>query len=106
MTIHSTVYVDNDSMLRVEALRDRDGNLVTDATVTLESLTNKSGTAVSGVTTPSTLTNTGDGNYEIMVSSSAGFSAGKIYEATVKAVTVGGLVGEWVETLVAKRRAA
>lgn len=106
MTIHSTIYVDNDSMLVVESLRDRDGNLVTTATVTLESLLDRSGNAVNGITTPSAMSHVGSGTYELLIPSSVSFVAGRSYRATVKAVTVGGLIGEWTETLIAKVRAA
>ena len=106
MTTHSTVYVDNDSILLVESLRDRNGDLVTTATVTLDSLVDKNGDAVSGVDTPSELTHVGDGTYELTIPSTASFVSDRIYRATVKAVTVSGLIAEWTERLIAKRRAA
>lgn len=102
---HSTIYIDNDSVLKVTGLRDRAGDLVTTATVMLDQFVDKRGNAVTGITTPAAFTNLGDGNYELSIPGTAEFFDSRLYVATVSASVLGSS-GEWNETVVAKRRTA
>lgn len=105
MTTHSSLYIDNSAVLKVEALRDRSGELVTGAAVVLEEFVDKSGNAVAGMTTPTALTETSTGTYEVEIPYDIDVTAGKVYRLTVSATYLG-YVGEWTETVIAKRRAA
>lgn len=102
---YSTIFLDNDSLLVLSGLRDRAGNLIIDATVTLESLLDKRGHDVDGLTTPVGLNADGEGNYELLLPKELAFVAERFYYANVKAVA-SGLTGEWAETLMAQRRTA
>lgn len=105
MSTSSFIYVNNDSLIVLKRLTDRNGVPVTTATVTLESLVDNDGNAVDGVMVPGTLNHTSDGNYELLVARTAGVVAGQTYYATVRAL-YSGLQGEWTETVIAKRRIA
>lgn len=100
MSSHSTVYVANSHIIRLDALRDQDGSYVNDATVTLQSLVDKDGDAVSGVTVPLTMSyvSGSDGRYEGALDESLGISAERWYTATVRAVS-GSTQGQWQERL-------
>jgi hypothetical protein len=108
MSTHSTVYVGNNTNLaELLDLKDEDGNVITNALVELESVIDRrTGQAVSGISVPATLTHVGNGAYRGSLAAGAGFVAGRIYEAQFVAFGGGGQVAEWIETLIAKRRAA
>lgn len=102
----SVVHIgDNSHVVEVEDLKDLDGTVQTDATVTLTALTEKvSGDTVSNVTLPLTLTHVSSGLYRGVVPYNAGFEEGKFYDATIKAVGSQGYRAQWTETLKAKKR--
>lgn len=105
--MHSTIYVGNTSIIQLDELANQDGTYQNDATVTLQSLTDKaSGTAVSGVTVPLSMSYVAasDGKYQGTIAHGAGLTAGKVYLATVRAVSASGQRAEWVETVIAKER--
>lgn len=106
MTTHSTIYIDNDSVLRVQGLRDRSGALVANATVALDSFEDRRGADVTGISTPALFSNIGSGDYELSLPDSLGLVEGKVYLATVSAVSTVGDKAEWTETVIAKRRSA
>ena len=105
----SVFYVGNSAIARVDSLRDEDGNYVNDATVTLESFTNEAGGgAVGGVTTPLTLSYVAgtNGRYEAALSHSLAVTPGEWYVGVFRAVTSGGLRGQWTERVRAQTRSA
>lgn len=102
---NSEYFVGNTMVARLSSLVDHNNNIVTSATVTLETLEETDGTAVTGVTLPLAMSHIASGLYEAEVSSAAAVTAGKQYYGTIKAVD-GTATGEWRETLVAKTRVA
>jgi hypothetical protein len=107
MTTHSTIYVgENTHILEVVNLMDHLDAVQTDATVTVTAIVDSAGSAVSGVTVPITLNHVSAGLYRATLPHGGGFTAGRKYRATFKAVGSQGFRGEWVETLIAKVRAA
>ncbi len=103
---HSTIYVGNTHLLRVDELKDEDGADVNNANVTLQSLTDKDGAAVTGVTTPLTLSFVSTGRYEVEIPYGAGFTAGQWYEADVLAIDSSNRRGRWTERMRARVRTA
>ena len=106
MNLASEIYIDNDSVVVLKALKNRAGILQTDATVTLIGFTDHKGKAVGGVELPVTMNHVGDGDYEGIISKDIAVGAGRTYLATVRAVSAAGITGEWVETVAAKQRVA
>ena len=105
MTHFSKMYVDNSHTIRLDGLVDASGSYVNDATVTMESFTDKAGNAVSGVSVPLTMAYvaTSNGRYEGALSESLEISRQKVYTATVKAIS-GSTQGQWTEQIIAVRR--
>lgn len=107
MINYSALYVGNTSVIELDGLADLDGDYQNDATVTLESLTNKvTGAAVSGVTTPLTLSYVAgsDGQYQGTIPHDAAVVAGNVYLAVVLAISAAGQRARWTERLVARNR--
>lgn len=105
----SIVYAGNTAILRVSGVRDHNGVYKNDATVELISVTNKAtGLAVSNLTVPATLAyvSGSDGNYEIVMAYLVGFQVGQVYRVVVRATSVEGYRGEWIENVRAKNRSA
>lgn len=106
---HSELFVGNTAIVVVDGLADLDDEAQNDATVTLQSLVAKeSGEAVTGVTVPLSLAYVAgsQGEYRGVIPHDAEIDPGTVYEATIRAVASSGVRAEWVETLVARRRAA
>lgn len=107
MTIHSSIFIDSDSVLSVEGLRDRSGSLVSTATVTLDAFIDKrSGATVAGITLPAEFTNLDSGNYELALPNELALTENRIYSATITAISTSGYRREWTETMIAKRGVA
>ncbi|HEX7080062.1 MAG TPA: hypothetical protein VF329_03515 [Gammaproteobacteria bacterium] len=110
---HSTLYIGSTTVLELDGLAtgDADGNVEAyqnNATVVLLALVDKrTGDPVSGVTVPMALAYVADsdGKYQGTIPGDAGITAGRVYLATVKAVSAAGQVAEWNETLIAEVRA-
>lgn len=103
----STLYVGNTSIIEVDGLADQDGAYQNDATVTLQSLVDKrTGVAVSGVTVPLTLSYVAasNGKYQGTILHDADVTAGRVYIATILAISSAGQRAQWTETLIAKVR--
>ena len=101
----SAIYTGNSSVIIAEGLKDRDGNAITNATVRLVALVDNRGRDVPGIPLPLAMSHVGAGSYEGDLPDDLGIRAGSIYKATVTA-NVAGVVGEWVESLVAQVRVA
>jgi hypothetical protein len=106
MSDHSTLFVGNTSYIEVTGLADRDGEYQNDATVTMESLTDLRGTAVSGVTVPLALTYipASNGDYRGTIPAAVAVNADRKYLATVKALGSQGFTFLAVETVIAATR--
>lgn len=98
MTKQSNLPIGSDMVLALGVLRDRAGNAIIDATVTLESLLDSTDAAVTGIATPANFTHVGGGSYEIALPNNLGVVDGGVYRAKVKAVS-GTKQREWTETL-------
>lgn len=104
-SLTSSFYVGNDSVLVVDGLKDRDGNAVLGAAVSLISFTDSSGNTPTGITLPAAFAEIGAGRYELALSRSIGVRRDKTYSFIVTA-TAAGLQGKWIETFIARNRAA
>jgi len=99
--MHSEISVDSTRIARLTGLVDHNGDYINDATVTLESMTERvTGAAVTGVTFPVTLNYiaASNGNYEVEVSKDLAVVEGTFYIATFKAIK-GTLEKVWKETV-------
>jgi hypothetical protein len=97
---HSTIYLGSTTLVKVNGLRDTDGNYQNNATVTIESLTDRvTGQAVTGITVPFSLSyvTSSNGNYQGVISDSLGVVEGGQYIAILKAELGSGQVKEWSE---------
>jgi len=104
---HSALYVGNTSIIEVDGLADQDGTYQNDATVTLQSLVDKrTGVAVSGVTVPLTLSYvaSSNGKYRGTIPHDADVTAGRVYIATILAISSAGQRAQWTETVIAQVR--
>lgn len=109
---NSSLYVGTTAVIELDGLAtgDADGNVdeyQNDATVTLESLVDKrTGDAVSGVTVPLTMSYvaSSNGKYQGTIPYDAAITAGRIYLATVQAISASGQRARWVETVIARVR--
>lgn len=107
MTTHSAIYVgDNTHVLEVVDLQDHLGVVQTDAAVQVTSVLDSAGAAVAGVSVPIVLNHIGSGLYRNTLPHGGAFVAGRKYAATFKAVGSQGFRAEWIESLIAKVRAA
>lgn len=97
---HSIISVGSTTLVKVNGLQDSNGSYLNNATVTLESFVERvSGTAVSGLTVPVTLSYvpTSNGNYQTELDETIGIVDGGQYIATLKAVAATGQVKLWTE---------
>jgi hypothetical protein len=101
----SGIYLGNDAVLQLQELVDRNDVPVTTATVTLDNMVDENGDAPSGLSFPMSLQHAADGTYEARLPYSIGLTAGRLYKATVRAVS-SSIVAEFTETVLAMRRAA
>jgi hypothetical protein len=103
----SIVFVGNTSNIEVQGLTDINGNFVNNATVQVTTIVSVGDdTVVGGIALPITcpyLTGT-DGDYRGTIPSTAQFSDGMVYEATIKVTALTGEIGEWQERIRAKTR--
>lgn len=107
MTTHSNIYVgDNTHVVEVVDLQDNEGTVDTAATVQMTSVVDSTGVAVSGVTVPLAMPHIAAGLYRATLPPGGAFVAGRKYRAKFNAVGSQGFRAEWVESLVAKTRAA
>jgi hypothetical protein len=107
MSTQSTLYIGNNThVLEVLGLQDHVGTEQSDAIVQLLSITASDGSAVSGVSVPIVLAHISNGDYRNTLPAGGAFVAGRKYTATFHAAGSQGFVGEWTESLIAKRRAA
>jgi hypothetical protein len=107
MTAHSSIYVgDNTHIVEVVDLQDNLGVVETAATVQMVSVLDRLGVAVSGVTVPLALAHIASGTYRATLPHGGAFVAGQIYKAKITAVGSQSFRAEWVETLIARTRAA
>lgn len=98
----SYLYIGNDSTIEL-VLKDQQGAAVTDAVVTLTTLTDKQGNVVAGITLPLTLNHDAAGVYSATIPRAVVVVAGRVYEATVTAAS-GGVENTWTEIVRAKNR--
>lgn len=105
---HSALYVgDNTHLVEVVDLQDNAGAVQTTATVNLTALVDKlTGATVTGVTLPLSMPHVAAGLYRATLPHGLSAVAGRTYLATIKAVGTQSFRAEWVETLIAKARAA
>jgi len=106
---HSTIYIGNTHVVRLDKLRDELGFYINDAAVTLESLVDKQdNSAVSGLSVPVTMpyVSASDGRYELVLSHGVGIVAEHWYLADLLAVTTSGQRGRWTEQVFATARRA
>lgn len=109
MSKHSFLYVGNTSIIEVDGLADQDGAYQNDAAVTLQSLVDKrTGVAVSGVTVPLTLSYvaSSNGKYRGTIPHDADVTAGRVYIATILAISGAGQRAQWTETVLAQVRSS
>lgn len=92
-------------VLSLSGLKDRDGVVLEDATVTLVSLKDAAGTDVAGLTYPLALSHVADGLYEVSIPNTISVVARGVYKAKIKAVH-DGRTATWTETAIAKEREA
>jgi len=107
MINYSALYVGNTSIIELDGLADQDGVYQNDATVTLQSLVDKrTGVAVSGVTVPLTLSYvaSSNGKYRGTIPHDVDVTAGRVYIATILAISSAGLRAQWAETVLAQVR--
>src|SRR5690606_34779862 len=107
MINYSALYVGNTSIIELDGLADQDGAYQNDAAVTLQSLVDKrTGDAVSGVTVPLTLSYvaSSNGKYQGTIPHDADVTAGRVYIATILAISSAGQKAEWTEGVVAQGR--
>lgn len=98
----SIAWKDNTNVIRVRGLADDDGNFLSDATVTVQSVVDEiTGDAVSGITVPITMEyeSGSDGVYKGTIPHGAAFEEFGRYTATVLAISSEGYRGQWEETL-------
>lgn len=105
---HSTIYIgENTHDVEIAELKDRDGNVQTDAAAQLTAIKDSVGTDVAGVPgLPLTLAHVSNGLYRGTLVNGGSFVAGQTYKATIKATGSQGYKAEWIETLIAAARAA
>jgi len=97
-----TLLVGNDSTIKLNGLKDQEGNAVTNATVEI-TIQDFSGSNVSGVTQPISLSHTSDGDYEADLDKSIDVKAGQYYYMEITA-TSGNADAKWSETVKAENR--
>lgn len=105
----SVLYLGNTMVLRLEGLRNRDGELVTGADVNLIDLIDSDGDDVAaseGITLPLPLVDQGGGNYEAQLPAISDLEAGANLFGTVHALVGGATDGEWVERFMVRERSA
>ena len=101
----SILSIGANSVIRLSGLKDYNDVYQNDATVTLEELVERiTDTPVSGVTTPMSLlyVPSSNGVYEGALPYNIGIEARKVYRATIRAISSGGLRKDWVETIKVK----
>lgn len=106
---HSTIAVGSTTLVKVNGLRDSDGNYQNNATVTIESLTERvSGDAVSGISVPFTLTyvTSSNGDYRGEIPETLGVTDGGQYIAVLRAELSTGQVKQWSEHIRAQNARA
>lgn len=99
-------FVDNDLVVELLNLTDSTTGVVdSGATVTIETITNKAGTEITGPTFPVSMAAIGGtpGGYRALVPETASFKAGYTYTVDIKAVS-GASNGRWKPTVDAKIR--
>jgi hypothetical protein len=102
----SIYYKDNDNVIEIDgAMNSITGDYLNTATVTLTSIKDLSGVAVTGVTFPMTMTyvTASNGKYQAIIDKAAVITNGKEYTAIVDA-TQSGIDGHWELSLIAKTR--
>lgn len=107
MSNHSALYVGNTSIIELDGLADQDGVYQNDATVTLETLVDKrTGAEVQGISLPLTLSyvSGSNGKYQGMIPHDADVTAGRVYIATILAISSAGQRAQWTETVLAQVR--
>lgn len=97
------IYLDNDHVVHLTALKDDDGVVVTGATVEARVL-DRTKVAVDGITWPVTLTHTGDGNYEGVLDAAIEIEDRALYYLEVT-VSYAGLDATWRVPHVSAERA-
>ncbi len=108
MSDHSLVWVGNTLIAEVANLANDAGQYQNNATVTLESIVDQKGNAVTGITVPLTLNYVAasDGTYQATIGDDAGFSPERWYFATFKAIAASGAVLKIEEPVRAQKRRA
>lgn len=108
MSDHSIAWVGNTLVAEVANLRNDAGEYQNDATVTLESIVDHRGNAVTGITVPLAMNYVAasNGTYQATIDEDAGFTAERWYVATFKAVSAAGAVMKIEERVRAQKRRA
>lgn len=106
MSTIQTLYIDNDTILDLDGLKNElTGAFVNDATVTV-TLTNSAGVAVGGEVWPKTLAYVAgsEGSYRATLPDTLSLTNGGRYEAAITADAGAGLRASWVIACVARTR--
>jgi hypothetical protein len=105
---HSVLYIgDNTHVVELVDLVDHLDVVQTDANVQMTALVDKiTGETVTGVTLPLDMLHVAAGLYRATLPHALSATVGRTYLATIKAVGSQGFRGEWIETLIARARAA
>jgi hypothetical protein len=108
MSRHSIYYVGNSMLARLDGLRDNAGDYQSDATVTIESITDADGVEVEGASFPLSMgyVSDTDGRYEAALPDDLEVTDGAWYDATIKAIGADGSVLTVVERIRAAVRRA
>jgi hypothetical protein len=96
---------ENDNLVELAKLRSVDGAYINDATVTLESLVDNAGTAVTGITPPLAMAYvaTSDGTYRVVLPHTLGVVIGQYYVARVRVIS-GALDANLYKRFVCRKR--
>ena len=106
MSRHSSLYLGTTSLIEVDGLTNDQGVYQNNATVTLQSLVDRrTGTAVSGLTVPLSMAYVAgsNGKYQAVLPHTVSVTPGRLYDATVLAISSSGQRRTWYETCVSKK---
>lgn len=98
------IYLDNDHVVKLDGLKDKDGVAVTSATVECRILDSDK-QEVSGITWPLALSHVSDGNYEVVLDKAVDLTLNSLHFLEVTAVQ-GGTEAMWRERIIAAERSA
>jgi hypothetical protein len=103
--VSEILWHENDNVVELANLRTVDGVYINDATVTLESLLDNAGVAVTGITPPLTMAYVAasNGTYRAVLPHTLAILPGQYYVAKVKVIS-GTLDGNFFKRLVCRKR--